>query len=95
MFFQGSRYLPVADAEWISPEGRVVKYKRRRIIPETPAPLGTVVRSGDRPDVLSYRVLGDPELFWMLCDANQKRAPADLTQKPGKTIGIPGPGGAP
>ncbi len=91
MFFQGSRYLSVPDAEWTAPDGRVLRYKRRRVIPEIPAPLGTQVRSGDRPDLLAFRVLGDPELFWMLCDANRVAAPAQLTKTPGAVIAVPGP----
>ncbi|WP_116132694.1 hypothetical protein [Tropicimonas sp. IMCC34043] len=91
MFFRGSRYGSVADAEWQRPDGRIVRYKRRRIIPETPAPLGTNVRPGDRPDLVAWRTLGDPELFWMLCDANRVQRPAELTEAPGKTIGVPGP----
>jgi hypothetical protein len=91
MFFRGSRYETVPEADRQMPDGRVVRYKRRRIIPETPAPLGTVVRGGDRPDLVAYRALGDPELFWMLCDANRVQAPADLTARPGVTIGVPGP----
>lgn len=91
MFFRGSRYETVPDAEWQAADGRVLRYKRRRVIPETPAPLGIVVRPGDRPDLVAYRALGDPELFWMLCDANRQRRPARLTATPGATIGVPGP----
>ena len=96
MFFRGSRYEPVPDAELETPDGRVVRYKRRRVIPQTPAPLGTIVRPGDRPDLVAYRALGDPELYWMLCDANREPRPADLTAEPGETIAVPGPdtGGA-
>lgn len=91
MFFRGSRYEPVPDAEHVAADGRLLRYKRRRVIPPTRAPLGTVVRPGDRPDLVAYRALGDPELFWMLCDANRERAPAELTAEPGATIGVPGP----
>lgn len=91
MFFRGSRYDGVPEAELLAADGRVLRYKRRRVIPETPAPLGTVVRSGDRPDLVAYRALGDAELYWMLCDANRQQRPARLTAKPGETIGVPGP----
>ena len=49
MFFRGSRYESIPEAEWETPDGRVLRYKRRRVIPETPAPLGTETRPGDRP----------------------------------------------
>ena len=91
MFFRGSRYEPVPQAEHVAADGRLLRYKRRRVIPPTPAPFGTVVRPGDRPDLLAYRALGDPELFWMLCDANRELSPAELTAEPGATIGVPGP----
>lgn len=93
MFFRGSRYDPVPEAEHVTPDGRVLRYKRRRVIPVTPAPLGTLVRPGDRPDLVAFRTLGDPELFWMLCDANLRQRPAELTAKPGDVVGVPGPEG--
>ncbi|MFV2054101.1 hypothetical protein [Aliiroseovarius sp. YM-037] len=91
MFFRGSRYESVPDAEWQAADGRVLRYKRRRLIPETNPPLSTVTRVGDRPDLVAFRVLGDPELFWMLCDANRERWPARLTEEAGETIAVPGP----
>jgi hypothetical protein len=93
MFFRGSRYEPVPDAELTASDGRIVRYKRRRVIPEVRTSLATTVRNGDRPDLLSYRALGDPELFWMLCDANRTRRPAELTRTAGRTIAVPGPSG--
>ncbi len=91
MFFRGSRYEGIPEAEWATPDGRVIRYKRRRIIPETPAPLGTETRPGDRPDLVAFRVLGDPDLFWLLCDANRQVRPARLTEEPGRIIAVPGP----
>lgn len=91
MFFRGSRYETVAEAEIVTPDGRVLRYKRRRIVPELEASLAVVVRPGDRPDLLAYRTLGDPELFWLLCDANLERHPARLTARVGRTVAVPGP----
>ncbi|SDG34152.1 hypothetical protein [Alloyangia pacifica] len=91
MFFRGSRYEAIPEAELTTPDGRVLRYKRRRVIPELRAPLGTETRPGDRPDLVAYRALGDPELFWLLCDANRERRPARLTASPGRIIGVPGP----
>jgi hypothetical protein len=91
MFFRGSRYESVPNAEKTANDGRVLRYKRRRIIPSIAAPLGTEVRIGDRPDLVAFRAFGDPELFWLLCDANRIQRPAQLTSKPGQIIGVPGP----
>lgn len=91
MFFRGSRYEGVPNAEQTAGDGRVLRYKRRRVIPPTAAPLGTEVRVGDRPDLVAFRAFGDPELFWLLCDANRVQRPARLTAEPGQIIGVPGP----
>lgn len=93
MFFRGSRYESVPEAEWHSPDGRVIRYKRRRITPEIAAPLGVTVRDGDRTDLLAWRALGDSELYWQLCDASRVIEPADLAAAPGAVIGVPGPEG--
>lgn len=63
-------------------EGRSVAYLRRRFIPppEQFALLQehTVTR-GDRLDNLADQYIGDPELFWRICDANNAMRPEDLT----------------
>jgi hypothetical protein len=92
LFFRGSRYEHVADAEIPGPNGRTIRYKRMRFIPEAPARLSYKVEQGDRPDLAAYRTLGDPEMFWRLCDANRIQRPADLTAVPGRRILVPGPG---
>lgn len=91
MFFRGSRYEVVPDADRTAPDGRVLRYKRRRVIPPTAKPLSIEVRIGDRPDLVAFRAFGDPELFWLLCDANRVQQPARLTAKSGQIIGVPGP----
>lgn len=94
MFFRGSRYEHVADAEIETADGRVIRYKRVRFVPATEAGLSYLVREGDRPDLAAYRALGDPEQFWRLCDAEQVLRPVDLTATPGRRIRVPGPGPA-
>ena len=91
MFFRGSRYEHVADAEIEAPDGRVIRYKRVRFVSAVDGTLGYVVRDGDRPDLAAYRTLGDPEQFWRLCDANRVMRPVDLTAVPGRRIRAPGP----
>ena len=104
MFFRGSRYEHIPEAEIAGAEGRTIRYKRMRFIPEVVARLTYKIEEGDRPDLAAYRALGDPEQFWRLCDANRVQRPADLTSTtpPGadperaprrrKRILVPGPG---
>jgi nucleoid-associated protein YgaU len=37
-----------------------------------------VVQAGDRIDLLAYRYLGDPTLWWVICDYNDIFFPLDL-----------------
>ena len=95
MFFRGSRYESIAEANLVAQDGRTVCYKRMRFIPRTAAPprLFAKAELGDRPDLVSFRTLGDPEQFWRLCDFNLVRRPVDLTAVPGTRIAIPVPEG--
>jgi hypothetical protein len=94
MFFRGSRYEHVPEAEIKGPGGRTIRYKRVRFIPETAGGRLTYgVREGDRPDLAAYMALGDPEAFWRLCDINRVQRPVDLTALPGQRIAVPGPEG--
>lgn len=92
MFFRGSRYEHLPDAELTDSSGRSYRYKRMRFIPDLPAGLSETVRQGDRPDLLAFRLVGDPEQFWRLCDANREQRPVDLTATPGRRIRVPAPG---
>jgi hypothetical protein len=94
MFFRGSRYEHIRDAELMTREGRLIRYKRRRFIPESTGSLAYVVKEGDRPDLAAYAALGDPEQFWRLCDVNRVQRPAELTRVPGARIRAPGPQGS-
>jgi hypothetical protein len=91
MFFRGSRYENVAQAQITAPDGTVISYVRMRFIPSTAGSPGYTVRQGDRPDLVAYATLGDPERFWQLCDANLVQRPADLTATPGTRLLVPGP----
>lgn len=101
-FPPNSRYRGVKTAEGEDAQGRPILYLRRRVIP---APdrfdeirVRRVVR-GDRPDTIAAEELGDPEMSWLLCDANAVRWPSELTDEPGRLVritlpeGIPGAGG--
>jgi hypothetical protein len=94
MFFRGSRYEHIADATTESRDGRTIRYKRMRFVPVAGlVPTAIKVIEGDRPDLVAFRTLGDPEQFWRLCDVNLVRRPVDLTGQSGSLVAIPGPVG--
>lgn len=92
MFFRGSRYEYIAEVEITDRQGRTIRYKRMRFIPEVEGVLSETVRHDDRPDLLAYRVLGDPEQFWRLCDVNRILRPVNLTHRVGRRVRVPAPG---
>ena len=89
MFFKGSRYEKIGELERTLPDGRRVRYKATRFIPDTRQVAPYVVKDGDRIDRLAFRYFRDPERFWRICDANDALWPPDLLETPGDTIGIP------
>jgi hypothetical protein len=89
MFFRGSRYEIIATTELTTPDGRVIRYKRVRYIPEVRGVLPHLVVQGDRLDLISYEFYQDPEQFWRICDANLALLPDDLLAEPGRRLLIP------
>jgi hypothetical protein len=68
-----SRYHAIASAEMTHANGRVVRYLRRRFVPDPASlvPLGEHrVADGDRLDNLAAQYLGDPLQAWRLGDSN-------------------------
>jgi hypothetical protein len=93
-----SRYYGAAVEFYTCANGVQVAYLQRRIIPQ--ASVYTSLQSyavcaGDRLDNLAYKFLGDPILFWMICDANSAVDPDELTAAPGYSIEIPLAAGIP
>jgi hypothetical protein len=94
-----SRYSGIETATFEMPDGRTVRYLRRRFIPSA-ARFALVqehtVAEGERLDRISARYLGEPEQFGLICDANTVMHPLELEQA-GRTLritlpeGIPGP----
>ena len=87
-----SRYYGAPISELALPNGTAVKYLTRRIIPPPTIYASTttyVVTDGDRLDNLAQKFLGDPTLYWMICDANGATDPDELTAQPGRAIVIP------
>jgi nucleoid-associated protein YgaU len=95
---QSSRYYGAQTQPCVLPDGTRVVYLARRIVPQPGIYQSTrsyVVVEGDRLDNLAARFLGDPLLFWMICDANGSTDPDDLTAEVGRTIAIPLSSGVP
>ena len=87
-----SRYYGAGVEELTLPDGPPVRYLVRRIIPQSSVYSSTVsyvIAEGDRLDNLAQRFLGDPALYWMICDANGTVDPDSLTAQVGTTILIP------
>jgi hypothetical protein len=92
-----SRYsgLPLAVTEL---DGRQVRYVTRRFVPQ-PERFALLrehlVAAGERPDTLAAAELGDPERYWLLCDANGVLDPAELVATVGRRLRITLPEGVP
>jgi hypothetical protein len=93
-----SRYYGTTVEYYTRPDGVQVAYLQRRIIPQPGIYTSTqnyVIVDGDRLDNLAYTFLGDPLLYWMICDANGATDPDELTAQVGSTILIPLASGIP
>lgn len=87
-----SRYYGAQTKSFALADGTPVVYLARRIIPQAACYTATqsyVVVAGDRLDNLASRFLGDPLLYWMICDANGATDPDALTAQAGRAILIP------
>jgi hypothetical protein len=92
-----SRYYGI-ELTTIAIDGDVVAYVRRRFVPqpEVFAAIGEhVVVQGERLDHIAARELGDPLLFWRLCDANRALRPEELLETIGRRLLISMPEGVP
>lgn len=94
LFPPNSRYHRTETATFDQPDGQKVLYLRRRFIPQ-PGRFALVeehiVQQGERLDNIAAQRLGDPELFWQVCDANAALRPDELTQVPGRRLRITQP----
>jgi hypothetical protein len=89
-----SRYYSIETAKMTMPDGRVIAYKRRRIVPSPeamPVLAEVLITQGDRLDLIAARTLGEPEQFWRICDANNALDPEELTTVVGRIIRVPVP----
>jgi hypothetical protein len=97
-FPPNSRYHATPTATLVTPDRRVITYLRRRFVPH-PELFATlrehVVLQGDRLDRLAAEHLGDPEIYYRLCDANRAIRPNELTDTVGRRLRITLPEGVP
>jgi len=95
-----SRYYGSKTLTYVTPTGESIAYLARRIVPQAGAPnFATVaqhnVRQGDRLDLIAAKYLGDPLMFWLICDANGAIEPDDLVETVGRVLNITTPQGVP
>ena len=91
MFDHTSRYYGLDNATLITSKGQHLSYKRRRFLPQAETlsvVLDVQVKEGDRLDTLAANLLGDPEQYWQICDANNAMNPFELTAEIGRTLHI-------
>jgi hypothetical protein len=91
-FPPNSRYHGVGTATHELPGGRQVVYLQRRFLPRTDGfqiVLEHTVTSSDRLDLIAAEHLGDPLLFWRLCDANGAMHPDELLKQERVLITLP------
>ncbi|MGA8575385.1 MAG: hypothetical protein WB609_06800 [Candidatus Cybelea sp.] len=95
-----SRYCGFRVLQYTAPDGQVIAYLARRIVPQPGAPNYVTVNSytvkqDDRLDLIAAKYLGDPLMSWLICDANGAMQPDELVATPGRTIAITTPQGVP
>ncbi len=94
MFDKTSRYAVLEDAVYEMPDGHHITYKRRRFLPQgevLPLLVEATVAPADRLDLITARLLGDPQQFWQICDANNAMNPFDWGQETGQRLRVPVP----
>lgn len=88
MFFKGSRYEGVPTQQHTTAEGRIIRFKAVRVLPEPIGIAKHVVDDGERLDHIAFTHYRDPERFWRLCDGNCVVTPESLA-RPGDVIDVP------
>jgi hypothetical protein len=94
MFDHTSRYYHLDDRIYEAPDGHQIAYKARRFLPQArdlPLLGEATGRVDERLDLIAARSLGDPLLFWQICDANNAMDPFDLVDEAGRVLRVPIP----
>jgi nucleoid-associated protein YgaU len=96
-----SRYYGSKTLQYTTTGGQApITYLARRFVPQPGAAnFATVashtVKQGDRLDLIAAKYLGDPIMFWLICDANGAVRPDALVETPGTVLQITMPQGVP
>lgn len=93
-----SRYYGSGVLQYTTPDGQTIPYLTRRFVPQPGAAnfvtlARHTVRHGDRLDLIAAKYLGDPLIFWIVCDANGAIRPHELVAHPGRVLAITAPQG--
>lgn len=90
MFDANSRYANQPLLYVVDAAGRPRAYVALRELPPVSVAGADdrihIVADGERLDRITARYLGDPELFWRLCDTNCAMQPDELTALPGRRL---------
>ena len=92
-----SRYHGIPTRTMVTGDGRQIAYLARRFVPsaEAFATLGyRAVAEGERLDRIAAEALGNPEAFWLLCEANGAIWAEEL-EEPGRRLRLTLPQGVP
>ncbi|HZP03456.1 MAG TPA: LysM domain-containing protein [Terracidiphilus sp.] len=96
LFTSTSRYYGMDTETLTTATGTTIIYVKRRFLPSTDSfqllQLHAVVQ-GERLDNIAAKLLGDPELFWRIADANGAMRPEDLVAVVGRQLKITLPQG--
>jgi hypothetical protein len=93
MFDPTSRYYGLGNLVYTPAGGQPTVYRERRFPPQAttlPLLVEVVVGPRDRFDLIAWRTLGNSELFWRICDANDVLNPVDALE-PGATLRVARP----
>jgi len=96
LFGPTSRYYGIETLTIEPSPGKPVVYLIRRFLPQADGfqlLQEHAVAQGERLDNIAAHYLGDPELFWRLCDANNAMRPEELTETVGRKLRITLPEG--
>jgi nucleoid-associated protein YgaU len=89
MFFDGSRYLRVADCTVEAPDGSSRTLKATREPLPTEVALTYQVKEGDRLDLLAWKFYRNPRKWWLIADANPDCMSPEELLVPGRILNIP------
>lgn len=89
MFFDGSRYLRVAEYSLVDAEGNARTLKCVREPRVLQAAHEYQVREGDRLDLLATKFYRNPRKWWLIADANPQFLSPEELLVPGQVILVP------